>query len=115
MTKPHRFKSTHVPLVGVAALSMMAPVMGEEGLEIRLPEILVTDRRESTYPSRLSLTRYLRPIALTPQSATLITGETMAQQNVSTMRDALRNVAGISLAAGEGGGWPRRQLNLAWI
>lgn len=103
MTKSHRFKSTHVPLVGMAALSMMTPIMGEEGLEIRLPEILVTDRRETTYPSRLSLTRYLRPIALTPQSTTLITGETMAQQNVSTMRDALRNVAGISLAAGEGG------------
>ena len=39
----------------------------------------------------------------TAQSITAVTQETMQQQGVTTLRDALRNVAGISLAAGEGG------------
>jgi len=39
----------------------------------------------------------------TPQSVTTVPQAVMQQQGVTTLRDALRNVAGISLAAGEGG------------
>jgi catecholate siderophore receptor len=39
----------------------------------------------------------------TPQTITAIPEQVMQQQAVTTLRDALRNVAGISLAAGEGG------------
>ena len=39
----------------------------------------------------------------TPQTITAVPQEVMQQQGVTTLRDALRNVAGISLAAGEGG------------
>ena len=39
----------------------------------------------------------------TPQTITPVPQEIMQQQGVTTLRDALRNVAGISLAAGEGG------------
>ena len=39
----------------------------------------------------------------TPQTITAVTQNEMQQQGVTTLRDALRNVAGISLAAGEGG------------
>ncbi len=38
----------------------------------------------------------------TPQTITAVTQNTMQEQGVTTLRDALRNVAGISLAAGEG-------------
>jgi catecholate siderophore receptor len=38
-----------------------------------------------------------------PQSIDVIPQAIMQQQNATTLRDALRNVAGISLAAGEGG------------
>jgi catecholate siderophore receptor len=39
----------------------------------------------------------------TPQTITAVPNAVMQQQGVTTLRDALRNVAGISLAAGEGG------------
>jgi len=39
----------------------------------------------------------------TPQTITAVPQEVMQQQGITTLRDALRNVAGISLAAGEGG------------
>lgn len=39
----------------------------------------------------------------TPQTITAVSQGVMQQQGVTTLRDALRNVAGISLAAGEGG------------
>jgi catecholate siderophore receptor len=39
----------------------------------------------------------------TPQSITIVPEELMRQQAVTSLRDALRNVSGISLAAGEGG------------
>jgi catecholate siderophore receptor len=39
----------------------------------------------------------------TPQTVTAVSQQVMQQQGVTTLHDALRNVAGISLAAGEGG------------
>jgi len=39
----------------------------------------------------------------TPQTITTVSQDVIEQQGVTTLRDALRNVAGISLAAGEGG------------
>ena len=39
----------------------------------------------------------------TPQSIGVVPQQVMQEQGATTLRDALRNVAGISLAAGEGG------------
>jgi len=47
--------------------------------------------------------KYSQPALDTPQTITSVTQATMQEQGVTTLRDALRNVAGISLAAGEGG------------
>ncbi|QNN64558.1 TonB-dependent siderophore receptor [Sphingomonas rhizophila] len=41
-----------------------------------------------------------------PQSISIIPKEVIEQQSASTLRDVLRNVSGISMAAGEGGGGP---------
>lgn len=41
-----------------------------------------------------------------PQSISVIPREVMEQQAASSLRDVLRNVSGISMAAGEGGGGP---------
>lgn len=46
--------------------------------------------------------KYTAPILDTPQSISVVPQQIMSQQNTTTLRDALRNVAGISLAAGEG-------------
>jgi catecholate siderophore receptor len=50
-----------------------------------------------------SSAKYSQPITDTPQTINEVPRQVLDQQGVSTLRDALRNVAGISLAAGEGG------------
>ncbi len=47
--------------------------------------------------------KYGEPVIDTPQTITAVPRSVMDQQGTATLRDALRNVAGISLAAGEGG------------
>ena len=47
--------------------------------------------------------KFSQPVLETPQTITAVPQAVMQQQGVTTLRDALRNVAGISLAAGEGG------------
>ncbi|MBV8867413.1 MAG: TonB-dependent siderophore receptor [Acidobacteriaceae bacterium] len=50
-----------------------------------------------------SLPMYQLPLLDTPQTIGIVSQATMEQQGTTTLRDSLRNVAGISLAAGEGG------------
>ena len=47
--------------------------------------------------------KFTEPILDTPQSISVVPKELMEEQANTTLRDALRNVAGISIAAGEGG------------
>ena len=47
--------------------------------------------------------KYSGPILDTPQTISAVPAHIMQEEGVTTLRDALRNVAGISLAAGEGG------------
>jgi catecholate siderophore receptor len=65
-------------------------------------EILITGERYriNTLNSRLGDLRDA------PQSVTVIPREVIEQQAATTLRDVLRNVSGISMAAGEGGGGP---------
>jgi catecholate siderophore receptor len=50
-----------------------------------------------------SLPKYTEPLLDVPQTISVVPQSVMQQQNTTTLRDTLRNVAGISLAAGEGG------------
>lgn len=64
--------------------------------------IVVTSEREriNTLNSRLGR------VQDAPQSISIVSREVMEQQAASTLADVLRNVSGISMAAGEGGGGP---------
>ena len=64
--------------------------------------IVVTGEREriNTLNSRLG------DVQDAPQSISIVSSEVIEQQSASTLRDVLRNVSGISMAAGEGGGGP---------
>src|SRR5690606_32975205 len=66
------------------------------------PSIVVTSEREriNTLNSRLG------KVQDAPQSISIVSREVMEQQAASSLRDVLRNVSGISMAAGEGGGGP---------
>jgi catecholate siderophore receptor len=50
-----------------------------------------------------TLPKYTQPLVETPQSIDVIPQKIIQAQGATTLRDTLRNVAGISLAAGEGG------------
>ncbi|MGH9537315.1 MAG: TonB-dependent siderophore receptor [Terriglobales bacterium] len=50
-----------------------------------------------------SLPKLTQPLVDTPQSIDIVPQHIIQDQGATTLRDALRNVAGISLAAGEGG------------
>lgn len=70
----------------------------------QLPAVSVegadTGGYQTSSPSYGKLTS---PLVDTPHSVTEVPRQLMNDQGVATMRDALRNVPGISLAAGEGG------------
>lgn len=82
---------------GTAAISTDADAGGTEG-----PDIVVTGERYriNTLNSRLDDLRDA------PQSISVIPRAVIEQQAATTLRDVLRNVSGISFAAGEGGGGP---------
>src|SRR5262249_24199856 len=47
--------------------------------------------------------KYSRPVREVPQSIAVVSKQLIQDQGATTLRDVLRNVAGVSLAAGEGG------------
>jgi catecholate siderophore receptor len=58
------------------------------------------DGYQTTQPALGKLTQ---PLVSTPESVIEVPRQLMDDQGVTTMRDALRNIPGVSLAAGEGG------------
>lgn len=51
----------------------------------------------------LNSPKFTEPLRDTPQTISIVSKQTLEDQGITTLRDALRNVAGISIAAGEGG------------
>ncbi|WP_158295646.1 TonB-dependent receptor [Crenalkalicoccus roseus] len=70
----------------------------------RLPELSVVGAAPSPYRADSApLPRSPFTAAEAPQSVTVVPRVVMQERQATTVRDALRNVTGISLAAGEGG------------
>jgi catecholate siderophore receptor len=76
---------------------------GSVSLEIRLASEAVDVTGVIPQP-RPSSPKYAQPLIEVPQTIEVIPREVMEAQGVTTLSDALRNVPGISLQAGEGGG-----------
>jgi catecholate siderophore receptor len=72
-------------------------------LEIRLTSEAVDVTADVPQP-RASSPKYAQPLIEVPQTIEVIPREVMEAQGVTTLSEALRNVPGISLQAGEGGG-----------
>ena len=68
---------------------------------VTLPEVDVTGE-EGYQAEGLSSPKYSGSLLTTPQSATIITPQARADEDDTSLRDALRNVSGISIGAGEG-------------
>ena len=73
---------------------------------LQLPPVSVEGNQASTNPSYQvtmpSLDKLTQPLLDTPQSIGVIPKSLMDDQGITTLRDALRDVPGVSLAAGEG-------------
>jgi catecholate siderophore receptor len=70
---------------------------------IQLPTVSTSVEVTEDAPRMVASQKYTELVRDTPQTISVLNQATMQQQGVNTLRDALRNVAGISLAAGEGG------------
>jgi outer membrane receptor for monomeric catechols len=66
------------------------------------PSIEVREQRPGYTGPNLGLSRLPEPIRGIPESITVVPQELMREQGVTNLRDALRNVTGISFQAGEG-------------
>jgi catecholate siderophore receptor len=80
--------------------------------DITLPGVDVRGRRDEYKTEQSELFRLPTPLQDTPQSITVVPQQIMREEAVFSLRDALRNVTGISLAAGEGGGAQGDNLTL---
>jgi len=82
--------------------------------EGELPEYVVdaVDFDSLYKADSLSSPKYNQPLRDVPQSITVIPSGLLEDQAVSTLRDALRNVSGIAIQAGEGGAPPGDNLSI---
>lgn len=86
---------------------------GREPEAIALPGVQVGAQRARSYlPSNPGLFRLTDNYLEIPQSMTIVTEDLMREQAAFNLRDALRNVTGIALQAGEGGGAQGDNLSL---
>lgn len=77
----------------------------EEGAPtFELDPTTVEGERERYFVERPSSPRRTEPLRETPQSITVVPREVFEDQGATSIRDVLRGVPGITLAAGEGGG-----------
>jgi catecholate siderophore receptor len=77
---------------------------GESAVQLELARVTsAVEVTASTDQLALSMPKFSSTIADTPRTVSVVPNSVIEEQNATTLRDTLRNVAGISLAAGEGG------------
>ena len=93
-----------VALAGPAVISEAFAQAGPEALSTALPAISVEGSVPSGYQTDLpSLNKLTEPLVDVPQTVNVIPKQLLQDQAITTTREALRNVPGISLGAGEAG------------
>jgi catecholate siderophore receptor len=97
-----RLQSKKKVLVLAIAASLSSLSQAEEAKE--LPTVKVEAEAEEGYKATESTShKHTQPLLDTAKTITVIPKSVMQDRGVEDVRDALRNVPGISLAAGEGG------------
>lgn len=90
--------------LALAGTASPAAAQSTEAGAIQLPPVSVEAAPSGDYKvDQPSLQKLTQPLRDTPQSIETVSRQLMDDQGATTMRDALRNVPGISLAAGEFG------------
>jgi catecholate siderophore receptor len=89
--------------VGVASVLLAGGAAAQESTQ--LPTIDVQSDNGTGYqaPVSASNSRMTAPLLSTPSTVNVVNEQVIRDQNVSNVKDALRNVSGITFRAGEGG------------
>ena len=73
--------------------------------EADLPAVVVEDSLQGSYkPEKVNTPKYTEPLVNVPQTITVIPKAVMEEQGALTLSEVLRNVPGVTMLAGEGGG-----------
>lgn len=92
----------------ISSAPFLALAEESDSKKMQLPTVTVEDtasgNNEGYKVERPSSLKFTEPLRDIPQSITVVPQELMEDQGATTLRDTLRNVPGISIAAGEGGG-----------
>lgn len=92
--------------VVLGAASLPSVTQATEANTVQLPAVTVEADRANTEGykvNRASSPKLSQPLRDTPQTVTVIPEEIIQERAATTLRDVLRNVTGVSIAAGEGG------------
>jgi catecholate siderophore receptor len=68
------------------------------------PRVVMREEIDVVDSARVLSPRHTEPLLDTPQSISIVDAELIQAQGATSLRDVLRNVTGISIQAGEGGG-----------
>ena len=107
--------SAVVPAVAFAQdAAAAATASADEGKAQRLKGVVVTDTAIEDGPKveKVASPKATAALLDTPQTITVISNQTIRQQNLLTLRDALSTLPGITFGAGEGGGGFGDSINL---
>jgi catecholate siderophore receptor len=101
-------RSTRAPLAGALLLALGQPAFAEASGEVPSTfAVQATDldavRVEGQRVDAPQSPKSTQPLVDTPKTVTILPEAVLRDQGVTTLRDALRNVPGISIQAGEGG------------
>ncbi|MCM5551037.1 TonB-dependent receptor, partial [Xanthomonas hortorum pv. pelargonii] len=102
------------PLTSAVLLTLSAPAFAQPGDAPAPPGAVDLDaiRVQQERAQKPSSPKYTEALRDTPQTITVVTKQTMDQQNLLSLRDVLSTLPGITFGAGEGGGGYGDSINL---
>jgi len=101
------FKVAPIAIAVSSALAMMSSTaLAAEQSTVELEQIEVVDTAQDGYAVKSAASvKYTQELVDTPQTINVVNEQVLEDQGVTSLEDALRNVAGVStFGAGEGGG-----------
>jgi catecholate siderophore receptor len=98
--------------MAVAAAIWGSPALLHAAEDKQLETTVVVEEEDGKQVEQAASPKYTAPLRDTPQTITVVTQETIAEQNLLSLRDILSTVPGITFGAGEGGGGYGDSINL---
>ncbi len=101
------FKVAPIAIAVSSALAMMSSTaLAAEQSTVELEQIEVVDTAQDGYAVKSAASvKYTQELVDTPQTINVVNEQVLEDQGVTSLEDALRNIAGVStFGAGEGGG-----------